>query len=272
MTTRTAMVILKTPAEIEQMRRAGVLAAEALREVVRAVRPGVTGTQLNAIAERYIRARGGRPSFLGYRGFPASICISVNDEVVHGIPDGMPLPDGALVSLDLGAVVDGFHGDVAVTVPVGQVEPRLHRLVVVTREALYRAIDVARPGKRLGDVGGALGGPRLRRPWHRAIAARGAADPELRGARDGDRVAGWHDPGDRTDGEPRHLRSGDGRGRVDGPNKGWPTLGALRAHRRRHRRWGDGPDGHPRRRHLTTPPPRIEGGGTAGGRGSASAV
>ncbi|TMI76280.1 MAG: type I methionyl aminopeptidase [Bacillati bacterium ANGP1] len=156
MTTRTATVILKTPAEIEQMRRAGVLAAEALREVVRAVRPGVTGTQLNAIAERYIRARGGTPSFLGYRGFPASICISVNDEVVHGIPDGMPLPDGALVSLDLGAVVGGFHGDVAVTVPVGQVEPRLHRLVAVTREALYRAIEVARPGKRLGDVGVAV--------------------------------------------------------------------------------------------------------------------
>jgi len=156
MATRTAMVILKTPVEIEQMRRAGVLAAEALREVVRAVRPGVTGTQLNAIAERYLRARGGTPSFLGYRGFPASICISVNDEVVHGIPDGMPLPDGALVSLDLGAVVDGFHGDVAVTVPVGQVEPRLQRLVAVTREGLYHAIEVARPGKRLGDVGAAV--------------------------------------------------------------------------------------------------------------------
>src|SRR2546422_11066535 len=137
MATRTAMIILKTPAEIQQMRRAGVLAAEALREVVRAVRPGVTGTQLNAIAERYLRARGGTPSFLGYRGFPASICISVNDEVVHGIPDGMPLPDGALASLDLGAVVGGFHGDVAVTVPGGQVEPRLQRLAAGNRGGPY---------------------------------------------------------------------------------------------------------------------------------------
>lgn len=156
MTTRTATIILKTPAEIERMRRAGALAAEALHEVVRAVRPGVTGKQLNAIAERYIRAHGGTPSFLGYRGFPASICVSVNDEVVHGIPNGRPLQNGALVSLDLGAVVDGFHGDVAVTVPVGEIGPRLHRLVQVTREGLYRAIEVIRPGVRLGDVGVAV--------------------------------------------------------------------------------------------------------------------
>src|SRR5436853_6783370 len=120
MATRTAMIILKTPAEIQQMRLAGVLAAEALREVVRAVRPGVTGTQLNTIAERYIRAHGGIPSFLGYRGFPASICISVNDEVVHGIPDGTPLRAGALCYLDLGAQVDGCHGGVDVTYPVRQ--------------------------------------------------------------------------------------------------------------------------------------------------------
>src|SRR5437667_7191634 len=153
MATRTAMIILKTPAEIQQMRRAGALAADALREVVRAVRPGVTGTQLNTIAERYIRAHGGIPSFLGYRGFPASICISVNDEVVHGIPDGTPLRDGALVSLDLGAVVDGFHGDVAVPVPVGEGGPRLRRLVRVTRDALSGAVDVDRPRARWGAFG-----------------------------------------------------------------------------------------------------------------------
>src|SRR2546430_14385379 len=155
MAARPGVIIVKTPAEIQQMRLAGVLAAEALREVVRAVRPGVTGMQLNTIAERYIRAHGGIPSFLGYRGFPASICISVNDEVVHGIPDGTPLRAGALVSLDLGAVVDGFHGDVAVTVPVGEVGPKLHRLVHVTREALSSAIDVVRPGARLGGIGAA---------------------------------------------------------------------------------------------------------------------
>src|SRR5207247_10906819 len=114
---------------------------------------GVTGTQLNTIAERYIRAHGGIPSFLGYRGFPASICISVNDEVVHGIPDGTPLRAGALVSLDLGAVLAGFHGDVAMPVPVGEVGPKLHRLVRVTREARSSAIDVVRPGARRGGIG-----------------------------------------------------------------------------------------------------------------------
>ncbi len=156
MATRASMIIMKTPAEIERMRRACVVAAEALREVVRAVRPGVTGAHLDAIAEQYIRARGGTPSFKGYRGFPASICISVNDAVVHGIPDGRPLPRSALVSLDLGAEVDGFHGDVAVTVPVGTVDARLRRLVNVTKEALYKAIEVVRPGGRLGDVGAAV--------------------------------------------------------------------------------------------------------------------
>jgi len=156
MTTPPHLVTVKTPAEIERMGRAGVLAAEALREVVRAVRPGVTGVHLNAIAERYIRAHGGTPSFLGYRGFPASICVSVNDEVVHGIPDSTALPKGALVSIDLGAVLDGFHGDVAVTVPAGEIDRRLRRLVEVTREALYRAIELVRPGRRLGDVGAAV--------------------------------------------------------------------------------------------------------------------
>lgn len=150
------MVIVKSSAEIDQMRRAGVLAAEALREVVAAIRPGVTGARLDAIAEEYIRGHGGIPSFKGYRGFPASICVSVNDEVVHGIPNGRRLPKGALVSIDLGAVVDGFHGDVAVTVPVGAVEPQRRRLVEVTREGLYRAIDEIRPGRRLGDVGAAV--------------------------------------------------------------------------------------------------------------------
>jgi methionyl aminopeptidase len=152
----TRMIYIKTPAEVAQMRRAGELAAQALREVVQAVRPGVTGAALDALAERYIRAHGGTPSFKGYRGFPRSICLSVDDQVVHGIPDDRPLRQGSVVSIDLGAEVDGFHGDVAVTVPVGEVDAQVERLLVVSRESLYRAIDAVRPGGRLGDVGAAV--------------------------------------------------------------------------------------------------------------------
>ncbi len=140
------MIIIKSEQELAQMRRAGALAAAALREVAAAVRPGVTGLQLDRLAEAYIREHGGVPSFKGYRGFPASVCISVDDEVVHGIPDGRPLREGQIVSLDLGAVVDGFHGDVAVTVPVGMVAEEVARLLAVTREALYRGIAAIRPG------------------------------------------------------------------------------------------------------------------------------
>lgn len=138
------------------MRAAGTLAAEALREVVRAAQPGSTGTELDAIAETFIRDRGGAPSFKGYRGFPASICLSFNDEVVHGIPGRRRLRSGDVVSIDLGAEVQGFHGDVAVTLRVGEVKPLLVRLLKVARESLFLAIDAVRPGARLGDLGTAV--------------------------------------------------------------------------------------------------------------------
>jgi len=154
--TRTRMIVLKSAEEVERMRHAGVLAAEALREVARAVRPGVSGAQLDRIAEAVIRDRGGVPSFKGYRGYPASVCISVNDEVVHGIPDSRPLRDGEIVSIDLGAELDGFHGDTAVTLPVGEVSREVDRLLTVAREALFKGIDAVRPGRRLGDVGVAI--------------------------------------------------------------------------------------------------------------------
>lgn len=153
---RTSMIIVKSEQEVQQMRRAGTLAAQALREVAAAVRPGVRGTQLDHIGEAFIRDHGGVPSFKGYRGFPASVCISLDDEVVHGIPNGTPLREGQIVSLDLGAVVDDFHGDVAVTLPVGQVRPEIGRLLAVARDALFKGIAAIRPGRRLGDVGAAV--------------------------------------------------------------------------------------------------------------------
>jgi len=151
-----ARIVLKNKEEIARMREAGRLAAMALREVVRAVRPEVTTMELDEIAERYIRAYGGVPSFKGYRGYPASICVSINEEVVHGIPSKRRLKKGQIVSIDLGVIVDGFHGDVAVTVPVGEVSEDLLRLLECTREALYQGISQARPGNRLGDISFAI--------------------------------------------------------------------------------------------------------------------
>ncbi len=147
-----ARIVLKNKEEIARMRKAGRLAAMALREVVQAVRPGVTTLELDTIAETYIRAHGGVPSFKGYRGYPASICVSINDEVVHGIPSQRRLKRGEIVSIDLGVFVDGFHGDVAVTVPVGEVNKELLRLLECAREALYQGIAQAKPGNRLGDI------------------------------------------------------------------------------------------------------------------------
>lgn len=149
-------VLVKSSRELERMRRAGRVAARALREVGRAVRPGTTTLALDRVADRVIRSLGGVPSFLGYRGFPASACISVNDEIVHGIPGRRVLREGDLVKVDLGALVDGYHGDVAATFPVGSISPRTRRLLRVTEEALFRGIEAVCPGARLGDVGYAV--------------------------------------------------------------------------------------------------------------------
>jgi methionyl aminopeptidase len=150
------MVVLKTPSELAVMRRASQTAATALQAVVQAVRPGVTTRELDRIAEDRIRTEGGVPSFLGYRGYPASLCVSVNDEVVHGIPGRRRLKEGEIVSLDIGAIVEGFHGDLAVTVGVGRIADDLKRLLRVTQEALEEGIRAVRPGGHLGDVSAAI--------------------------------------------------------------------------------------------------------------------
>lgn len=149
-------MLLKSPAEIEVMREAGRITASALRVVGEAVAPGVTTAQLDDIAAEHIRNEGGKPAFLGYRGFPATLCVSVNDEVVHGIPGKRRLREGDIVSVDCGVIVDGYYGDAAMTFPVGQVSDQARRLMDVTREALDAAIARCRPGMRLGDVGNAV--------------------------------------------------------------------------------------------------------------------
>ena len=138
------------------MRLAGLVVARTLDRVVSAVRPGITTGELDRIAEASIRGEGAVPSFLGYHGFPGSICASAGAEVVHGIPGPRVLQDGELVSIDCGAVLAGWHGDAAVTVAVGDCDPELLALSAVTRQALWAAIAVVRPGGRLSDIGYAV--------------------------------------------------------------------------------------------------------------------
>ncbi|MBU6422765.1 MAG: type I methionyl aminopeptidase [Chloroflexi bacterium] len=138
------------------MRRAGAVVAEMLARCSAAVRPGITTGELDAIGAAVIREHGATSSFLGYYGYPATICTSVNDEIVHGIPGRRKLHEGDIVGIDVGAIVDGWHADAAVTVPVGKVKPEAARLIRVTEEALRRGIAAARPGNRLGDIGTAV--------------------------------------------------------------------------------------------------------------------
>jgi methionyl aminopeptidase len=153
---RQPRIQVKTDEQIGLMRRAGLVVADALAAVTDAVAPGVTGTHLDAIAEDVIRSAGAVPSFLGYHGFPASICVSVDNAIVHGIPGDEPLHAGALVSIDCGAILDGWHGDAAVTLPVGPVGQGAQELSDVTRSAMWHGVAHARPGGRLTDIGAAV--------------------------------------------------------------------------------------------------------------------
>ncbi|MFZ5851746.1 MAG: type I methionyl aminopeptidase [Actinomycetota bacterium] len=150
------MIQLKSEVEVAQMRAAGLVVGRTLEVLRSAVAPGVTTGELDALAEETIRAQGAVPSFLGYHGFPATICTSVNDEIVHGIPGGRVLREGDLVSIDCGAILDGWHGDAAVTVPVGEVAPELAQLMRVCEEAMWRGFAAARLGGRLTDISHAI--------------------------------------------------------------------------------------------------------------------
>ena len=150
-------VVLKTGREIALMREAGRISAGALRAAGEAVRPGVSTKEIDAIARRYIESRGARPNFLGLYGFPATACISVNNEVIHGIPNKHRiLREGDIVSIDLGAVKDGFNGDNAATFACGAISEEAQRLIDVTRESLYEGLNMATAGRRVGDIGHAV--------------------------------------------------------------------------------------------------------------------
>jgi methionyl aminopeptidase len=156
MSWRDRGVEIKTPEQVVAMRKAGLVVGRTLEVLRAAVRPGLTTRELDAIAEDAIRTAGATPSFLGYEGFPASICTSVNDEVVHGIPGDRELVEGDLISLDCGAIVDGWHGDAAITVPVGEVRSELLTLAGDTEAAMWAGIGAVRPGGRVGDISAAV--------------------------------------------------------------------------------------------------------------------
>lgn len=150
------MIILKRESDIAKMREAGKILAWTLRMVSQEIQPGVTPAQLDALAEKLIREKGAKPSFLGYRGYPASTCISVNNVVIHGIPDDNPLQEGDIIDLDFGVFKDGFHADSAWTFPVGKISKAAERLLNITQEAMWQGIAKAKVGHKVGEISSAV--------------------------------------------------------------------------------------------------------------------
>ena len=150
------MITFKGPAEFAKMRRAGRVVAEVLAEVSAAAGPGVTLLSLDRLAAGIIAKRGCLPSFLDYHGYPAHLCLSPNETIVHGIPDERVLQEGDILSIDVGTIFEGWHGDAAATVGIGEISPAARRLLEVTERALWAGIDQCRDGRRLGDVGHAI--------------------------------------------------------------------------------------------------------------------
>jgi methionyl aminopeptidase len=147
---------LKTNEEIELIRESSLLVGKTLAEVARAIRPGITTGSLDDIAEDFIRSHHAVPAFKGYKGFPNALCTSVNEQVVHGIPGMYELKEGDIVSVDCGIVMNGFFGDSAYTFTVGEIKPQVQQLLKVTRESLYKGIEMASEGKRVGDISAAI--------------------------------------------------------------------------------------------------------------------
>lgn len=156
------MIVIKSKREIELMREANRIAGGVIKVISEHIKPGITTLELDKIAEKYIISEDAYPAFKGYKlynsqkGFPGSVCASVNDEIVHGIPGGRKLSEGDIISIDVGTLKNGFHGDTAFTFPVGEVSPEAKKLLRVTREALYAGIGQAKAGNRIGDISNAV--------------------------------------------------------------------------------------------------------------------
>lgn len=150
------MIYLKTPDDMQGMLKACDLVSRTLGEVARWIAPGVTTNKLDTIAREFIHDNGGRPACLGYGGFPATLCIEVNETVVHGFPSNYALREGDIIGVDTVAEIDGFNGDSCYTFPVGDVDPKVMQLLATTKESLYKGIEAAKPGARIGDIANAV--------------------------------------------------------------------------------------------------------------------
>ncbi|MDA0889624.1 MAG: type I methionyl aminopeptidase [Bacteroidetes bacterium] len=150
------MMYYKTEEEIDLIRESSLLVAKTLAEIAGLIKPGITTQALDEIAEEFIRDNGGMPAFKGYNGFPNTLCVSPNDQVVHGIPNGRALKDGDILSVDCGVVMNGYYGDSAFTYEVGEVDVQIKQLLKVTKESLYKGIEMAVEGNRVGDIGYAV--------------------------------------------------------------------------------------------------------------------
>lgn len=150
------MIIIKTDQEIELLRQSNQLVVDTLAEMAKIIEPGITTAYLDEIAEKFIRTNGGTPGFLGYNGYPKTLCTSVNAQVVHGIPSDYVLKEGDIVSIDCGVILNGYYGDSAYTFAVGEVDPKVLRLMQVTKDCLFRGIQEAIEDNRIGDIGNAV--------------------------------------------------------------------------------------------------------------------
>ncbi|WP_304961879.1 type I methionyl aminopeptidase, partial [uncultured Duncaniella sp.] len=150
------MIYLKTPEEIEKMQAACTLVSRTLGEVAKCVAPGVTTRHLDNVAREFMRDNGGKPACLGYGGFPGTLCIEVNETVVHGFPSGYELREGDIVGIDTVVELDGYNGDMCYTFPVGEVSLEVMQLLLTTKESLYKGIEAAQEGRRIGDIANAV--------------------------------------------------------------------------------------------------------------------
>ncbi len=210
------MIHYKSPREIEKMREAGRIVAEVLDLISENIKPGVTTRALDRLAAEHFQKRKAKAAFLGYQGFPANICVSIDDEVVHGIPGERKLVEGQIVSVDVGSILEGYYGDAARSFPVGDIDPESRKLLAVTEKALHVGIDKCRVGNRLGEplrrdsvlrrIPRLFGGARLGGTRHRQEDARGSPGSELRGTRRRDRIERRPDSGHRAHGEHRPVR------------------------------------------------------------------